>query len=102
MLALTGATRIFLYRGAADMRKSFDGLSGLVRSELDGATLPGRESELERSEVQADLLAWPEQESVHEHPVEHPIIADIDLVIEQLGLSVASHVAQGFHRPFSE
>jgi transposase len=34
MLALTGATRIFLYRGAADMRKSFDGLCGLVRTEL--------------------------------------------------------------------
>ena len=41
MLALTGATRIFLYRGAADMRKSFDGLSGLVRSELDGDPLSG-------------------------------------------------------------
>ena len=41
LLALTGATRIFLYRGAADMRKSFDGLSGLVRTELDGDPLSG-------------------------------------------------------------
>ena len=31
MLALTGAPRIFLYRGPTDLRKSFDGLSGLVR-----------------------------------------------------------------------
>ena len=41
MLALTGATRIFLYRGAADMRKSFDGLCGLVRTELEGDPLSG-------------------------------------------------------------
>jgi len=41
MLALTGATRIFLYRGAADMRKSFDGLSGLVRTELEQDPLSG-------------------------------------------------------------
>ncbi|MEW6755952.1 MAG: IS66 family insertion sequence element accessory protein TnpB [Candidatus Latescibacterota bacterium] len=41
MLALTGATRLFLYRGAADMRKSFDGLSGLVRTELGGDPLSG-------------------------------------------------------------
>ena len=41
MLALTGATRIYLYRGAADMRKSFDGLSGLVRTELGHDPLSG-------------------------------------------------------------
>jgi len=34
MLALTGATRIYLYRPPCDMRKSFDGLCGLVRLEL--------------------------------------------------------------------
>lgn len=41
MLALTAATRIYLYRGAADMRKSFDGLSGLVREELQADPLSG-------------------------------------------------------------
>jgi transposase len=30
MIPVTGGTRIFLYRPAADMRKGFDGLSGLV------------------------------------------------------------------------
>lgn len=33
MLALTGAARIYLYRGVTDLRKSFDGLAGLVRGE---------------------------------------------------------------------
>jgi len=41
MLALTAATKIYLYRGAADMRKSFDGLSGLVREELQADPLSG-------------------------------------------------------------
>ncbi len=41
MLALTGATRIYLHRGWVDMRKSFDGLSGVVRAELAGDPLDG-------------------------------------------------------------
>jgi transposase len=36
MLGLSAATRIYLYQGAADMRRSFAGLSGLVRSGLGG------------------------------------------------------------------
>ncbi len=31
MLALTGTSRIWLYHPATDLRKSFDGLAGLVR-----------------------------------------------------------------------
>lgn len=34
MIALPTATRIYLYSRPADMRKSFCGLSGIVRSEL--------------------------------------------------------------------
>jgi transposase len=32
MLSLAHNTRIYVYRPAADLRKSFDGLTGLVRS----------------------------------------------------------------------
>lgn len=41
MLSLSGSSRYFLYRAAADMRKSFDGLSGLVREGLGKDPLGG-------------------------------------------------------------
>jgi transposase len=41
VLALTGATRIYLYSPACDMRKSFDGLCGLIRSGLGADPLSG-------------------------------------------------------------
>jgi transposase len=41
MLALTGATRIYLYLGPCDMRKFFDGLCGVIRSELGADPLSG-------------------------------------------------------------
>jgi transposase len=41
MLALSNRYRYFLYRQATDMRKSFDGLSGLVSSELGQNPLSG-------------------------------------------------------------
>ena len=41
MFGLTAATRIYLYRGACDMRKSFDGLCGIVRSDLGADPLSG-------------------------------------------------------------
>jgi transposase len=41
MLGLTAATRIYLYRGICDMRKSFDGLCGIVRSDLGEDPLSG-------------------------------------------------------------
>ena len=41
MLGLSAATRIYLYRGTADLRKSYDGLSGLVRSQMQGDPLSG-------------------------------------------------------------
>ena len=41
MLCLTSATRIYLYRAPCDMRKSFDGLCGLIRSKLGADPLSG-------------------------------------------------------------
>ena len=41
MISLTAMHRIYLYRGACDMRKSFDGLCGIIRSELDMDPLSG-------------------------------------------------------------
>jgi transposase len=35
MFSLTSSFRYYLYREATDMRKSFDGLSGLVQGQLD-------------------------------------------------------------------
>ena len=36
MLCLSSKVRYYLYRGVTDMRKSFEGLAGLVRQELAG------------------------------------------------------------------
>jgi transposase len=41
MLTLHATTRIYLYRLPVDMRKSFDGLSGIVRSQLEADPLDG-------------------------------------------------------------
>ena len=41
MLSLTAATRIYLYRAPCDMRKSFDGLCGIIRSEVNQDPLSG-------------------------------------------------------------
>ena len=41
MLPLTGMARIYFYRVPCDMRKSFDGLCGLIRSELGADPLSG-------------------------------------------------------------
>lgn len=41
MIPVTGSTRIFLYRGVTDMRRSFDGLSGMVESCLGEDPLSG-------------------------------------------------------------
>ena len=41
MLSLPPSVRVFLAVGATDMRKSFDGLSGLVRSTIGADPLSG-------------------------------------------------------------
>jgi transposase len=41
MISFSSSQRFFLYRGATDMRKSFDGLCGLVTNELQKPVTSG-------------------------------------------------------------
>jgi transposase len=41
MLSLSSSLKIYLYRGITDMRKSFNGLSGLVEQNFPGELLTG-------------------------------------------------------------
>lgn len=41
MIAVTGGTRLFLFRGRTDMRKGFDGLSGLVEEYFSESLFSG-------------------------------------------------------------
>jgi len=41
MIPITGNARIFLYRGVADMRRSFNGLSAMAQQVLDEDPLSG-------------------------------------------------------------
>jgi transposase len=59
MIALSAQHRYYLYRRAVDMRKSFDGLSGVVRNELGRNPMDGEVYvflNLRRSHVK--LLVW--------------------------------------------
>ena len=59
MLSLSPASRYFLYRHQADMRKGFDGLSGLVREALSKDPLTGDVFIFfNRRCTQVKLLAW--------------------------------------------
>lgn len=41
MIPVTGGTRLFLFRGRADMRKGFDGLSGMVEANFTASLFSG-------------------------------------------------------------
>jgi transposase len=59
MLALTAHRRFFLYQHAADMRRGFDGLCGLVREGLRMDPLTGDVYIfLNRRRTQVKLLLW--------------------------------------------
>ena len=59
MLALSDAQRYFLYRHAADMRKSFYTLASIVRQEMQGRALSGDIFIfLSRRRNQIKLLHW--------------------------------------------
>jgi len=59
MLALFDNRRYFLYRVATDMRKSFDGLSGLVKQEMKQHVLSGDVFIfINRRRNQVKLICW--------------------------------------------
>lgn len=61
MLSLGASHRYWLYAGAADMRKGFDGLCGLVNQELDGDPLSGDVFIfVNRGRNRMKLLVWEE------------------------------------------
>jgi transposase len=41
MISVTGGTRLFLFRGPADMRRGFDGLSGMVEAHFSESLFSG-------------------------------------------------------------
>ena len=59
MFSLNSGHRYYLYRGACDMRKSFDGLSGLVTRELGREPTSGEVFVfLNRRRTHLKLLHW--------------------------------------------
>ena len=59
MLSLTSEHSYFLYQGSCDMRKSFDGLCGLVSRELGREPTSGEVFVfLNRSRTHLKLLHW--------------------------------------------
>jgi transposase len=59
MFSLTSSFRYYLYRGATDMRKSFDGLSGLVQSQLKRNPMSGEVFIfVNRRRTKVKLLKW--------------------------------------------
>jgi len=61
MLSLGASHRYWLYMGVADMRKGFDGLSGLISRELEGDPLSGDVFVfVNRGRNRMKLLLWEE------------------------------------------
>jgi hypothetical protein len=59
MLSLHSNTRYFLYQGRADMRKSFDGLCGLVTNEMHQTVISGDVFIfLNKRKTHIKLLVW--------------------------------------------
>ena len=59
MIAFSSAQRYYYYREATDMRKSFDGLSGLIRTGLNRDPLSGDVFVfINRRRTHIKLLVW--------------------------------------------
>ena len=59
MIGIGASSRMFLYRGSVDMRRGFDGLSGIVREELSEDPMSGTLFVfLNRSRDKIKILYW--------------------------------------------
>jgi len=59
MISVASGTRIFVYAGAADMRKSFNGLSGLVTQHFKADLFSGHLFVFfNRTRTYVKILAW--------------------------------------------
>lgn len=59
MISVASGTRIFVYNGAADMRKSFNGLSGLVTEHFNADLFDGHLFVFfNRTRTYVKILAW--------------------------------------------
>lgn len=95
MLYLSTAIRYYLYRPAADMRKGFDSLSGLVTSHMNQQVLSGAVFIfLNRSRMHIKLLCWEGdgfalyykrlEQGTYELPVSEGDAASITITYQQL------------------
>jgi transposase len=93
MLSLSASSRYFLYQAHADMRKGFDGLSGLVRGGLQKDPLSGDVFIFfNRRRSQVKLLVWEKDGFAIYHKrleggtYELPTSSSVELGIDELML----------------
>jgi len=105
MLSLSPSSRYFLYRHQADMRKGFDGLSGLVREGIGKDPLSGDVFIFfNRRRTQVKLLLWERDGfSIYHKRLERgtyelPANASVELRNEDLMLILQGISLKSVHR----
>lgn len=95
MLHLSASCNYYLYTGHTDMRKSFDGLCGIVKSQLLLDALSGSVFIfMNRRRTQIKLLLWEGdgfsiyykrlERGTYEHPLINNSLASVELTARQL------------------